>query len=154
MPHQALLNKLYSLYLPIHLFSWFSLKQRLLRVVLRGCTSPWLPVASGTLQGVGWSNIPARRPEATALLDQVNTVLSALPQQFTNRVEMLQQFEAHVQSKQSLIDSKQSEIESLRAEVERLSVRSPSRQAHRQPNHTSRPDIQEQVHNSKSLTYN
>ena len=100
------------------------------------------------------SNIPARRPEAPALLDQVNTVLSALPQQFTNRVEMLQLFEAHVQSKQSLIDSMQSEIESLRAEVERLSVRSPSRQAHRQPNHTSRPDIQDQVHNSKSLTYN
>ena len=51
VPHQALLNKLYSLHLPIHLFSWFYLKQRLLRVVLRGCTSPWLPVASGVPQG-------------------------------------------------------------------------------------------------------
>ena len=108
------------------------------------------------------SNIPARRPEAPALLDQVNTILSALPQQFTNRVEMLQQVEAHIQTlsqaKKSEIDSltqsKQSEIDSLRTEVERLSVRSPSRQAHRQPNHTSRPDIQDQVHNSKSLTYN
>ena len=95
------------------------------------------------------SNAPARRPEAPALLDQVNTILSALPQQFTNRVEMLQQFEACIQtltatnkSKQSesdsmqseidsLIQSKQSEIESLRAEVERLSVRNPSRQAHK-----------------------
>ena len=53
MPHQALLNKLYSLHLPIHLFSWFSnyLKQRLQRVVLRGCTSLWLPVISGVPQG-------------------------------------------------------------------------------------------------------
>ena len=127
------------------------------------------------------SNAPARRPEAPALLDQVNTILSALPQQFTNRVEMLQQVEASIQtltaaiqsmrseidamqseidSKQSEIDSKQSEIdsltrrnqsemESLRTEVERLSVQSPSRQAHRQhsqPSHTSQPGIQNQVH--------
>ena len=106
------------------------------------------------------SNAPARRPEAPALLDQVNTILSTLPQQFTNQVEMLQQFEARIQtltpanqSKQSQIDSltrrNQSEIESLRAEVERLSVQSPSRQAHRQhsqPSHTSQPDIQNQVH--------
>ena len=110
------------------------------------------------------SNIPARRPEAPALLDQVNTILSALPQQFTNRVEMLQEFEARIQSKQSRIDSmqteidsltqsKQSEIESLRAEVERLSVRSPSQQAHSQPPHTRQPDVQDQVYNSKLLTY-
>ena len=99
------------------------------------------------------SNAPARRPETPALLHQVNTILSTLPQQFTNRVEMLQQVEARIQtltaanqSKQSEIDSKQSEIESLRAEVERLSVQSPSRQAHRQPSHTSQPDIQNQVH--------
>ena len=53
VPHQALLNKLHSLHLPIHLFSWFSnyLKQRLQRVVLHGCTSPWLPVVSGVPQG-------------------------------------------------------------------------------------------------------
>ena len=111
--------------------------------------------------------MPARRPETPALLDQVNTILSALPQQFTNRVEMLQQFEARIQtltaanqskqseidsltqSKQSEIDSltqsKQSEIESLRAEVERLSVRSTSQQAHSQPNHTSESDMQIQV---------
>ena len=101
------------------------------------------------------SNIPAQRPEAPALLDRVNTVFSALPQQFTNRVEMLQEFEAHIQSMQSEIDSltsKQSEIESLRAEVERLSVRSPSRQAHSQSPHTSRPDMQDQVYISKLLT--
>ena len=122
------------------------------------------------------SNIPARRPEAPGLLDQVNTILSALPQQFTNRVEMLQEFEARMQtltaanqSKQSEIDSmqseidsliqrnqsemnlKQCEIESLRAEVERLSVRSPSRQAHSQSPHTSQPDIQDQVHMGMQL---
>ena len=51
VPHQALLDKLYSLHLPIHLFSWFSLKQHLLRVVLHDSTSPWLPVASGVPQG-------------------------------------------------------------------------------------------------------
>ena len=110
------------------------------------------------------SNAPARRPEAPGLFNQVNTILSTLPQQFTNRVEMLQQVEARIQtltaanqSKQSEIDakqseidfltrSKQSEIESLRAEVERLSVRRPSRLAYSQPSHTSQPDIQNQVH--------
>ena len=115
------------------------------------------------------SNISARRPEAPALLNQVNTILSALPQTFTNRIEMLQQVEARIESKQSRIDSmqseidsltqrnqseinlKQSEIESLRAEVERLSVRNSSQQAHSQHSHTSRPDIQDQVHIFKSL---
>ena len=99
------------------------------------------------------SNTPARRPEAPVLLDQVNTILSALPQQFTNRVEMLQQFEAHIMSKQSVIDSKQSEIDTnqseiefLRAEVERLSVRSSSQQAHSQLSSTRESDIQSQVH--------
>ena len=114
------------------------------------------------------SNAPARRPEAPALLHQVNTNLSALPQQFTNRVEMLQQFETRIQtltaanqSKQSEIDAMQSEIdamqseidsltqrnqmESLRAEVERLSVQSLSRQAHTQHSHTRESDIQTQV---------
>ena len=64
---------------------------------------------------------------------------------------MLQQFEARIQTltaaNQSQIDSltqrNQSEIESLRAEVERLSVRTPSQQAH---SHTSEPDILTQVH--------
>ena len=53
VPHQALLNKLYSLHLPIHLFSWFSnyLKQRLQRVVLRGCTSPWSGLPQGSILG-------------------------------------------------------------------------------------------------------
>ena len=52
VPHQALLNKLYYLHLPMHLFSWLSnyLKQRLQRVVLHGCTSTWLPVVSGVPQ--------------------------------------------------------------------------------------------------------
>ena len=88
------------------------------------------------------SNIPAQRPEAPVLLDQVNTILSSLP---TNRVKMLQQFEVHIQSEQSKIESQQSEIESLRAEVERLSVESLSRQAHSQPNHTKQSNMQKQV---------
>ena len=115
------------------------------------------------------SNVPVRRPEAPTLLDRVNTILSALPQPFNNRVEMLQQFEARIQtltaanqSKQSEIDSKQSQIdsmqsqidfltqrkqiESLRAEVEILSVRSPSQQAHSHPSQPSHPDTQNQVH--------
>ena len=102
------------------------------------------------------SNVPARRPETPVLLDRINTILSALPQQFTNRVEMLQQFEARIQtltaanqSKQSEIDfltqRNRSEIESLRAEVERLSVRRPSRPTHDHLSHTREPDIQNQV---------
>ena len=76
------------------------------------------------------SNVPGRRPETPALLDQVNTVLSTLPQRFTNQVEMLQQFEALTDANQS----KQSEInlltqmESLKAELERLSAQSTSQQ--------------------------
>ena len=107
---------------------------------------------------------PLEGPEAPVLLDRVNTVLFALPQQFTNRVEMLQQFEARIrtltaanQSKQSEIDSmqsqidfltqrNQSQIESLRAEVERLSVQPPSQPTHSHPSHTSQPDTQNQVH--------
>ena len=73
------------------------------------------------------SNAPARRPEASALFDRVNTILSTLPQPFTNRVEILQQFEARIQTfaaaKQSEFDfltqRKQSEIVSLRAEIEK-----------------------------------
>ena len=99
------------------------------------------------------SNTPARRPKTPVLLDRVNTVLSALPQPFTNRVEMLQQLQTLTdenQSKQSQIDSltqrSQSEIESLRSEVERLSVQGPSQQTHSHLNHTREPDIQNQVH--------
>jgi len=102
------------------------------------------------------SNMPAHRPEAPALLEQVNAILSTLPQPFTNRVEMLQQFEACIQSlidanqsKQSEINSltteTQREIDSLRVEVERLSVRNPSQQAHSQPSHIGQPDTQNQV---------
>ena len=73
------------------------------------------------------SNAPARRPEAQALLDRANTILSTLPQPFTNRVEILKEFEARIQTftatKQSEFDSitqkNQSEIASLRAEVEK-----------------------------------
>ena len=105
------------------------------------------------------SNMPTRRPEAPALLERVNTILSTLPQPFTNRVEMLQQFEVRIQS---LIDANQSmqseinslttetqrnlsEIDSLRVEVERLSLRNSSQQAHSQPSHTGQPDTQNQV---------
>ena len=105
------------------------------------------------------SNMPTRRPEAPALLERVNAILSTIPQPFTNRVEMLQQFEVRIQtlinanqSKQSEIDSltteterKQSEIDSLRVEVERLSLRNPSQQAHSQPSHTGQTDTQNQV---------
>ena len=80
------------------------------------------------------SNVPAQRPDAPFLFDQVNTILSALPQTFTNRIEMLQEIkrnlsvinskqseidskQSEIDSKQSENDSKQSEIESLRAEV-------------------------------------
>ena len=99
------------------------------------------------------SNMPAQRPETKALLHQVNTILSALPQQFTNRVEMLQQVEARMQtltaanqSMQSEINSNLSEIESLRAEVKKLSVQIPSQQAHTHLNHTREPDMQNQVY--------
>ena len=89
------------------------------------------------------SNVPAQRPETRTLLDQVNTILSTLPQQFTNKVEMLQQFEARIQTltaaKQLEINSKQSEIESLRAEIERLSFRLSPPQAHSQLSHASQP---------------
>ena len=88
-------------------------------------------------------NVSARRPKASTLLDQVKTILSALPQPFTNRVEMLQEFEARIQTLTATNQSNLSEIESLRAEVERLSVGSPSQQIHSQPSHTSIPD---QVH--------
>ena len=93
------------------------------------------------------SNVPARRPETPVFLDRINTILSALPEQFTNRVEMLQQLQTLTDENQSIIVSKQSEIESLRADVERLSVQSPSRQAHSHPSHTREPDILTQVHN-------
>ena len=95
------------------------------------------------------SNTPPLRPEAQVLLDGVNAILSALTQQFTNRVEMLRQlqtmvhqFEARIQTltdtyqsetdcKQSDVDStiqrfqshlesKQSEIESLEAHIQTL----------------------------------
>ena len=116
------------------------------------------------------SNVPAQRPESPALLGQVNTILSALPQQFTNRVEMLQQFEAHIQTltaanqsmqseidtKQYEIDSKQyeivsltwrnqtnqSEIEHLSREVEKLSIQSLSQQAYSQLSHTRQSNMQ------------
>ena len=94
-----------------------------------GNDHPLLPVIQQCL-----SNIPARRPETPALLDQVNTILSALPQPFTNRVEMLQQFEALTDAnrlKQSEINLL-TQMESLKAELERLSAQSTSQQVHTQ----------------------
>ena len=84
-----------------------------------------------------------RRPEAPALLERVNAILSTLPQPFTNRVEMFQHFEARIQTLTDTNQLKQSDIDSLRVEVERLSVRNPSQQAHSQPSHTGHPDIQQ-----------
>ena len=117
------------------------------------------------------SNAPARRPETPVLLDRVNTVLSALPQPFTNRVEMLQQFETEIKSmqsdfdameseidsKQSEIDSKQSEIDSMQSEIDSLTRIIESLKAevaHRQqsqPSHTSQPDIQNEVHSEAEV---
>ena len=110
------------------------------------------------------SNVPARRPEAPALLDRVNTVLSELSQpfMFTNRIEMLQQFETRIQtliaanqSKQSDIDtnkyemdSKQSEIESLKTKIKKLSAA--QQQSYSQSGHTKEPDKRNQVHISTS----
>ena len=71
------------------------------------------------------SNVPTRRPEAPALLERVNTILSTLPQPFTNRVEMLQQFqqfEAHIRTLIDTDQSKQSEIDSLTSESQHNQV--------------------------------
>ena len=85
------------------------------------------------------SNIPTRRPEAPALLEQVSAILPTLPQIFSNRMEMLQ----HIQTTTDA--TKQSKIDSLRVEVERLSVQNPSQQEDSQPSHTGQPDTPNQV---------
>ena len=112
------------------------------------------------------SNVPAQRPEAPALFDRVNTVLSGVPKQFTNRIEMLQQYKPHIQNsaetnhlKRSEIDKKPSVDTSLRAEFESLSVQSPLQQTHsqhtsqpdptHQPSLTGQPDVPNQVHTNK-----
>ena len=59
------------------------------------------------------SNVPVQRPEARLLHDQVNTILSALPQPYTNRFEMVQQFETSIQTLTVANQSMQSEIDSL-----------------------------------------
>ena len=59
------------------------------------------------------SNVPAQRPEARLLCDQINTILSALPQPYTNRFEMVQQFETSIQTLTKVNQSMQSEIDSL-----------------------------------------
>ena len=110
------------------------------------------------------SNMPTQRPEAAALLERVNAILSTLPQPFTNQVEMLQQFEVRIQTltdtNQSEIERltteterKQSEIDSLRVQVERLSVRDTSQQAHSQSSHTGQPDTQNQVRVLHMMSY-
>ena len=70
------------------------------------------------------SNMPAQRPEAPTLLDRVNTILSALPQQLTNRVQQLQMM-VH--------------------QLSTLSVQSPSQQTYTHLSHTREPDMQNQV---------
>ena len=85
------------------------------------------------------SNVPARRPEAQILLGRVSTILSALPQPFTNRIEMLQQlqqFETRIKTPVDIyqnIESEQSEIGSLR-------------EAHNQPSLIREPNMQNQVY--------
>ena len=68
------------------------------------------------------SNMPAHRPEAPAILERVNAILSTLPQPFTNRVEMLQQFEARIQTLTDTNQSKQSEIDYLTTESQQHQV--------------------------------
>ena len=53
VPHQALLNRLFTLNLPLHLFRWLTsyLSMRLQRVILSGAESSWLPAKSGVPQG-------------------------------------------------------------------------------------------------------
>ena len=53
VPHQALLNRLFTLNLPLHVFRWLTsyLSTRLQRVVLSGAESSWLPVKSAVPQG-------------------------------------------------------------------------------------------------------
>ena len=94
------------------------------------------------------SNSPAYRPEAPAILEQVNAILSTLSQPFTNRVEMFQHIQTLTDANQSLTTDnqrKQSEIDFLRVEVERLSVQNLSQQAHSQPSHTEQSDTQNEV---------
>ena len=73
------------------------------------------------------SNMAAQRPEAPALLDRINTILSALPQPFTNRLKMLQQLQTMVHQFetriQTLTDTYQSEIDSL-TQKNRLEIES------------------------------
>ena len=124
-----------------------------------GSDHPLLPVIQQCL-----SNVPGRRPETPVLLDRVNTILSQLSQPFTftNRVEMLQQFETRIQtliatnqSKQSDIDtsklevnSKQSEIVSLKAEIKKLSLQN---KLYSQSQHAKKTEKQNQVHMSTSI---
>ena len=53
VPHQALLNRLFTLNLPVHLFRWLTsyLSMRLQQVILSGAESSWLPAKSGVPQG-------------------------------------------------------------------------------------------------------
>ena len=108
------------------------------------------------------SNAPRCRPEASAILHQITTIASRVPETHQNKIEMLQHWEGRVQSQQTEIQTLRSqiefltaqtqEVEALRAEVKRLSVRSPQRegksgqssQSPRQPAPRPRPRSRQQ----------
>jgi len=64
------------------------------------------------------SSMLTRRPEAAALLERVNAILSTLPQPFTNRVEMFQ----HIHTPTDENQSKQSGNHSLTAKSQQNQV--------------------------------
>ena len=86
------------------------------------------------------SNVPARRPEAPILLDQISTILSALPQPFINQVEMVQRLQLLETRIQMLVDTHQLEIDSEQSEHGSL------REAHNQTSHIREPNMQNQVY--------
>ena len=53
VPHNALLNKIYHLKVPAIILRWLInyLMNRYQKAVFKGCSSTWLPVRSGVLQG-------------------------------------------------------------------------------------------------------
>ena len=80
------------------------------------------------------SNMPTRRPEAPALLELVNAILSTILQTFTNRVEMFQQLEARIQT---LIDTNQSKQLDIDYHFKTLPTGTQSVQSHWTAQHTN-----------------